>query len=154
MESTTFDRIIKNLCTERSRRQVLTGLLGAAPALGGIGLGAGTTQAAGKRRRRPGPAAADDFVAVCHITSDRLPERIRVRRRALRSHLAHGDFRHVDCCVNDDCDVPQCFTGQCVWGTCSQTQLPADTPCYYGGGGALGYCTADAQCLPKAAAGG
>lgn len=154
MDTTTFDRIARNLASPGSRRQMLGGLLGAATALGGgIGLGATSTEAARKRRRRPDHGAADDFVAVCHVTSNRPPERIRVRGRALRAHLAHGDFRHVDCCDNDDCDVPTCFTGQCVFGTCSQTQLPPDTPCSYGAG-ALGYCTADAQCMPKATAGG
>ncbi len=155
MEIITFDRIVSTVCTGSSRRQVLGGLLGAATALaGGIGFGATSTRAAPKRRRRPGHGAVDDFVAVCHVTGGRPPDRIRVRgRRALRAHLAHGDFRYRDCCVNDDCDVPTCFAAQCVFGTCSQTQLLEDTPCSYGAG-ALGYCTADAQCLPKATAGG
>ena len=155
MESNAFDRIVKNLCTDASRRQVLGGLLGTATALtGGIGLGGSSTQAARKRRRRPGHGAVGDFVAVCHVAGRRPPERLRVRGRALRAHLAHGDFRYVDCCVNDDCDVPMCFTGQCVAGTCSQTQLPPGAPCGIGGGQALGQCTADGQCMSVGGNGG
>ena len=155
MDNATFDRYVKGLWAGASRRRVLGGMLGAATAAlaGGAGPGATPTQAARKQRRRPGHGGADDFVAVCHVTGREAPERIRVRgRRALRAHLRHGDFRYGDCCANDDCDVPTCFTGQCVSGTCSQTQLPADTPCSYGAG-ALGYCTADARCLPKATVG-
>ncbi|MGH2618929.1 MAG: hypothetical protein ACRDJC_27185, partial [Thermomicrobiales bacterium] len=81
-------------------------------------------------------------------------KRMRIARRALRAHLAHGDSAFVDCCVNEDCDVPECFSAQCVAGTCSQTQLPPGTPCTFGGGGAVGNCTASGQCLPTGGGGG
>ncbi len=154
MESNAFDRIVRNLYTDASRRQILGGLLASTAALaGGIGLETTPTHAAWKPRR-PSGGAARDLVAVCHITSGRPPKRIRVRKRALRAHLAHGDTRFVDCCVNDDCDVPECFAGQCVSGTCSQTQLPQGALCTFGGGAAVGNCTADAQCLPTGSGGG
>jgi hypothetical protein len=152
MESHTFDRIVRNLRAEASRRHMLRGLLASTALTGGIAFGAQTAHAAPRRRQRPG-GPANTLVAVCHITSRRRPRRLRIRKRALRAHLAHGDFRYVDCCVNDDCDIPECFTAQCVSGTCSQTQLPLGAPCSYGAG-ALGNCTADGQCLPTATGGG
>jgi hypothetical protein len=154
MESNAFDRIVRNLYTDASRRQLLGGLLASTAALAGeVRLGTTSAQAARKRRRASG-GAASDLVAVCRITGGRPPKRIRVRRRALGAHLAHGDTRFVDCCVNDDCEVPECFTAQCVSGTCSQTQLPQGALCTFGGGAAVGNCTADAQCLPTGSGGG
>ena len=156
MKSTTFDRIVSNLRIDTSRRQILGGFVGVATAalVGRSGLESTSTQAARKRRRSGGSGAGTAKVTICHFTNGRQrASRLRVGGRALRAHLAHGDFRFVDCCVNDDCEVPECFTAQCVAGTCSQTQLPHGAPCTFGGG-AVGNCTADAQCLPTGSGGG
>jgi hypothetical protein len=123
---------------------------------GATGLEARPTSAAKKRRRRGGQrgGAGARKVAICHFTSERAVQRIRVGGRALRAHLAHGDVRYVDCCVNEDCEVGACFSAQCVAGTCSTTQLPEGAFCTFGGGGAVGNCTATGQCLPTGSGGG
>jgi hypothetical protein len=159
MESTTFDQIVSRLQPGASRRGVLRVVIGAATAAvaGGALLETNAKNAAGKRRRRAkhGHGAADDLVAICHITSDGQRERLQVRRRALRGHLAHGDFRHVDCCVNADCEVEACFSAQCVSGACSITQLPQGTPCDLEGHvGGIGGCTSSGLCVPAATAAG
>jgi hypothetical protein len=144
MENSTFDQFMRRMQADGSRRRLLGGLIGAgggappAPPPRGSGGGAGT-----------------DKVAICHFTDGREgAERLRVGRRALRAHLAHGDVCFVDCCVNEDCDPGGCFSGQCVAGTCSVTQLPPGTPCSFGGGAAAGNCTAEGECLPTGSGGG
>jgi hypothetical protein len=161
MESRTFDRFVSRFNASASRRGVVRGLVGtAASALaGGALLEASAGNAAGKRRRRRakgGHGAVNDFVAICHVTGNGQGiERLQVQRRALRKHLAHGDFQHVDCCVNADCDAGACFSAQCVSGTCSVTQLPQGTACDLPWPlGGIGGCTASGLCVPAATAGG
>jgi hypothetical protein len=161
MEGTTFDQFVSRLHAGASRRGILGGMIGAVTAglAGGAVLEADAKKASRKRRRRSGKGphgAAKDLVTICHITSESQGiERLRVGRRALRAHLAHGDFRHVDCCVNADCEVGPCFSAQCVSGTCSVTQLPQGTPCDLEGPvGGIGGCTATGMCVPAATAGG
>lgn len=152
MESRAFDQYVSRLHGDASRRRILGGLFGTITAalVGGAAVEAKGNK---KRRRRPGSGhgAADDVVAVCHITDEGQGiERLQVRRRALRAHLAHGDFRHIDCCENADCEVGPCFSAQCVYGTCSVTQLPQGTPCDLEGlVGGIGGCTATGLCVPS-----
>jgi hypothetical protein len=160
MEHSTFDRIVGRLGAEPSRRRVLGGLLGVAAAAlaGGAGLEARTKSASRKRKKHPGhgPGAATDLVAICHVTSDPgRVERLRVKRRALRSHLAHGDFRFRDCCVTADCEAPACFSALCAHGACVQIQLPQGTSCELPWPlGGIGGCTAGGQCVPALTTGG
>jgi hypothetical protein len=146
MESNTFDRLVSRMGTDASRRRVLGGLLGVATAA----LAGGTALEAKPRQRRPSRK-----VAICHVTSRGRVERLRVGGRALRAHLAHGDFRFRDCCVNADCEVGACFAAQCVAGTCSVTQLPQGTPCDLEGPvGGIGGCTPAGNCVPAGGGGG
>ena len=161
MENWTFDQIVGRLGADASRRRILGGLIGTVTAAlaGRTTRAAGSHHASRKRRRRTdtgGRGAGTDKVVICHFTSNpRSVERIRVGGRALRAHLAHGDVRFVDCCVNDDCEVGACFSAQCVNGTCGQTQLPAGTPCdLEGPAGGAGGCTPGGQCVPAGGAGG
>ena len=161
MESNTFDQLISRLYTGASRRRMLGGVMGAVTAaLAGGAVPEASAKSSSKRRRKstghPGGGAATDLVAVCHVTnSGEGVKPIRVRRRALRAHLAHGDFRYRDCCVNGDCDVPECFAAQCVHGACIQTQLPAGTSCSLAGpAGGIGGCTPAGNCVPAAGGGG
>ena len=160
MENTTFDQFVSRFHTGASRRGILGGMAGAVIAgLTGAAEEADAKKTAHKRRRRPGSdsnGSAKDFVTICHITSgSQGAKQLQVARRALRSHLAHGDFQHVDCCVNADCDAGPCFSAQCVSGKCSVTQLPQGTPCDLEGlVGGNGGCTATGMCVPAATAGG
>lgn len=146
MESNTFDQIVGRLGRDASRRRVLGGLLGAFTAA----LASGTGLQAKPKSKHPSRK-----VAVCHIASRGNAEPIRVGGLALRAHLAHGDFRFRDCCINADCEVGACFSAQCVSGTCSVTQLPQGTSCDLEGPvGGIGGCTPDGNCVPAGGGGG
>ena len=157
MEENTFDRFVGRLGRDASRRRMLGGMIGAAALAlaGGSGLDT-SAKTSSRGRRRPGKGGgATDKVTICHFTAGRQnAERLRVGGRALRQHLAHGDVRFDDCCVNADCEAGACFAAQCVSGTCSVTQLPQGTPCQLDWPlGGLGGCTQGGNCVPTITAG-
>lgn len=159
MEGNTFDRFVGRLGNDAPRRRVLGGLIGtAALALaGGTGRDANAKPSSRSRRRQSGKSGggATGKVTICHFTAGRQDaERLGVGGRALRQHLAHGDVRFDDCCVNADCEAGACFAAQCVSGTCSVTQLPQGTPCQLDWPlGGLGGCTPGGNCVPTITAG-
>ncbi|MFN8590342.1 MAG: hypothetical protein U0031_02690 [Thermomicrobiales bacterium] len=157
MDETTFDLIVSHLASNASRRRVFSGLVGAATvALSGGGLAAKTKTSSSHQRRHPGHGGASDKVMICHFTAGRTrAERLAVSGRALRKHLAHGDVRFNDCCVNGDCEVGACFRAHCVSGTCNKTQLSQGTPCQLDWPlGGIGGCTPGGNCVPTVTSGG
>jgi hypothetical protein len=158
MEANTFDQIVGGLARHASRRRMVGGVIGAATAAltGGVGLGAKTKPSTGRRRRRPSPGGATDLVTICHVTTGSGDAtRLRVGGRALRKHLAHGDVRYQDCCVNGDCKVGACYSAKCIHGACVKTQLPQGTPCQLDWPlGGLGGCTQGGHCVPTVTSGG
>jgi hypothetical protein len=158
MEANTFDQIVGRFATGSSRRRMLGGVIGAATAAltGGTVLDAKTKTASSSRHSHPGQGGATDIVTICHFTAGRTDaDRLRVGSRALRKHLAHGDVRYRDCCVNGDCKVGACYSAQCIHGACVKTQLPQGTPCQLDWPlGGLGGCTRGGHCVPAATSGG
>jgi hypothetical protein len=111
MDTNRFDGMTRTLAATGSRRRILAALAG------------GLVSTLGGRWAR----ASDDKVRICHrTTSDTKPfVEIEVSGTAVADHLAHGDFRRNDCCVDDDCGNGQ----RCVDGSCRDTCVEAAEVC-------------------------
>ncbi|MBW3633222.1 MAG: hypothetical protein KY456_09355 [Chloroflexi bacterium] len=111
MDIDRFAGLTRTLAATGSRRRALAALAGGLfAALGG---------------RRTG--AANEPVRICHKTTSGTNSivLIEVNDNAVPDHLAHGDFRYTDCCLDGDCDVGQA----CGTGSCQETCLGAEVAC-------------------------
>ena len=127
MEDVEFDALSQRLGTDRSRRWVFGGLITAVAGLTG-GAVFGASDAGAKRRRR----RKKKKVQMCHSG-----DTIKVNKRAVSRHLAHGDFRGpcVSVCPPGRCNVA---AGEvcCLPGSAQNTDscAPAGGTCCGAGG--------------------
>jgi hypothetical protein len=94
VEDAKFDALIQRLGTDRSRRWVFGRLAAAAAGLTGAAVFSESDAADNRRQRRRRRKK------VCHNGDTR-----QVRKRAVKRHLAHGDYRGA--CINP------CPPGRC-----------------------------------------
>jgi len=143
MDGKTFDRMMKRLCTDGSRREMLAGILGGAAAVvTGAALGHSTAEAKpgkGKGRGRgndgsgTGKGKGNTKVTLCHKNGDGTFSPITVGAPASNSHLKHGDVPCplAVCQVATSCDAA---------GTCTPGTAQDGTSCVTNTG-ASGHCT-------------
>jgi hypothetical protein len=132
MDGKQFDRIVKSLATNASRRGVIGG---------GIAAIAGLVSRSG---------SAQDKVTICHFTgSANNPYNIITvddNSVQLQSHLSHGDTLFVNCCLDEECDDGiACTIDTCVNGTCVFT--PDNTLCDDGVACTVDTCDATLGCV-------
>ena len=143
MDGTTFDRIVKRLRTDSSRREMLAGILGTAAVVAGAALGHSTAEAnpgKGKGRGRGngghgnGKGKGNTKVTLCHKTGQGSFQLITVGSSASKGHLKHGDVlcSLAACQVGTACDSA---------GTCTVGTAPDGTSCVTDTN-ASGHCTA------------
>lgn len=145
MDGAAFDRIMKHLHTDGSRREMLGRLLGAVAVVGtGAALGHSTAAAKpgkGKGRGRgrgngghgKGKGKGNTKVTLCHKSGEGSFQLITVGSSASKGHLKHGDVLCAleTCQVGTACDA----AGVCTVGTAPDgTSCVTDT-------GASGHCT-------------
>ena len=143
MDGATFDRIMKRLRTDGSRREMLGGMLGAAAAVvTGAALSHNAAEAKpGKGRGRgrgngghgKGKGKGNTKVTLCHKIGEGNFQIITVGAPASKGHLKHGDVpcSLLACQVGTACDSA---------GTCTVGDAPNGTSCVTDTG-ASGHCT-------------
>jgi hypothetical protein len=147
MDGETFDRMMKRLRTDGSRREMLGGILGAAAAIvTGAALGHSTAEAKpgkGNGRGRgnggngKGKGKGNTKVTLCHKSGNGTFSPITVGAPASKGHLKHGDVlcELATCQVATACDAV---------GACTVGNAPNGTSCVTDTG-ASGHCT-DGTC--------
>ena len=144
MEDARFDALAQQLGMDRSRRRVFGGLIAAVAGLTGAAVIGESEADAGDRRRRRRRRANRD--KVCHNGQTR-----KVRKRAVKRHLAHGDYRGAcfSACPPGRCNVSAGETC-CAPGSGQNTDSCAPTggSCCGAGGFTAGI---GATCCPAGA---
>jgi hypothetical protein len=144
MDGDTFDRIMKRLRTDSSRREMLGGILGTAAAVvTGAALGHSTAEAKpgkGKGRGRGngghgnGKGKGNTKVTLCHANGNGTFSPITVGSPATKGHLKHGDVL----CPLELCHIATACDSA---GTCTVGDAPDGTSCVTDAG-ASGHCSA------------
>lgn len=141
MDTKRFDTVTRNLAADRSRRDVVTGAVGAAAALlGGAVLTDRSAQAKrGGNGQDKHKGRGKGKISFCHREGNGSFHFITVSSSARNAHLQHGDVE----CAPHPCRT---YTGSCTTtpttGVCDFTPAAAGTAC---GSGQV--CDANGNCV-------